>query len=70
MVMKTQDGRFAAERMERERMVYLPPFWAHRSVNAGGTPLVSFCVFDAEAGHNYSDIETEGLRQDGRPIIR
>jgi len=75
MVMKTKDGRFAAERMERGRMVYVPPFWAHRSVNTGGEPLVSFCVYNAEAGHNYGDIETEGfvkrvLREGGKPVIR
>ena len=58
------DGAPAAERMSRGRMVYVPPYWAHRSVNTGdGEPLVSFCVYPAEAGHNYGDIETEGFPQ-------
>jgi glucose-6-phosphate isomerase len=75
MVMKTKDGRFSAEPMEKGRMVYVPPYWAHRSVNTGDEPLVSFCAYNAEAGHNYGDIETEGflkrvLRQDGSPVIR
>lgn len=75
MLMKTKDGKFAAEAMERGRMVYVPPYWAHRSVNTGTEPLVSFCVYNAEAGHNYGDIETEGfmrrvLRVDGSPFIR
>jgi glucose-6-phosphate isomerase len=75
LVMKTKDGRFASERMERGRMVYVPPYWAHRSVNTGTEPLVSFCVYNAEAGHNYGDIETEGfvrrvLREGGKPVIR
>jgi glucose-6-phosphate isomerase, archaeal len=62
MVMKTRDGKFAAERMTRGRMVYVPSFWAHRSVNTGATePLVSFCVYPAEAGHNYGDIASEGF---------
>ena len=63
MLMKTQDGTGRAERMERGRMVYVPPYWAHRSVNTGAGPLVSFCVYPAEAGHNYGDIETEGFPQ-------
>ena len=64
MVMKTADGQFAAERMTRGRMVYVPPFWAHRSVNTGqGEPLVSFCVYPAEAGHNYGDIAQQGFPQ-------
>jgi glucose-6-phosphate isomerase len=61
MLMKTGDGEFTAEIMERGRMVYVPPYWAHRSVNTGKDPLVSFCAYNAEAGHNYGDIETEGF---------
>ncbi len=62
LVMKTTEGQFAAERMTRGRMVYVPPFWAHRSVNTSQRePLVSFCVYPAEAGHNYGDIAKEGF---------
>lgn len=61
MIMKTTDGRFNAQRMERNKMVYVPPYWAHRSVNIGDEPLVSYCVYNAEAGHNYGDIENEGF---------
>ncbi len=61
MLMKTPEGEGRAERMARGRMVYVPPYWAHRSVNTGREPLVSFCVYPAEAGHNYGDIETEGF---------
>jgi glucose-6-phosphate isomerase len=62
MVMKTCEGRSAVEPMRRGRLVYVPPFWAHRSVNTGASePLVSFCVYPAEAGHNYGDIAKEGF---------
>lgn len=62
MVMKTIEGQFAAERMTRGRMVYVPPFWAHRSVNPGSRePLVSFCIYPADAGHNYGDIAKQGF---------
>ncbi len=75
MLMKTKEGEFRAEPMKRGGMVYVPPFWAHRSVNTGGEPLVSFCVYTAEAGHNYGDIETEGflkrvVERGGSPEIR
>jgi glucose-6-phosphate isomerase, archaeal len=74
MVMKTTDGRTNEQKMVRNRMVYVPPFWAHRSVNTGGVPLISFCVYPADAGHNYGDIEKEGFpqiitRRDGRVAI-
>lgn len=61
MLMKTESGECTAEPMKRGRMVYVPPGWAHRSVNTGDDPLISFCVYPAEAGHNYGDIEQEGL---------
>lgn len=74
MLMKTIEGRFAAERMARGRMVYVPPYWAHRSVNTGTDPLVSFCVYPADAGHNYGDIAKEGFpkrvfRRQGQCVI-
>jgi glucose-6-phosphate isomerase len=61
MLMKTSEGKCHAEKMTRGRMVYVPPRWAHRSVNAGADKLISFCVYPAEAGHNYGDIEREGF---------
>ena len=61
MLMKLVDGTSAFERFLPGRMVYVPPFWAHRTVNTGEEPLISFCVYPGEAGHNYGDIEKEGF---------
>ena len=61
LLMKTADGQWAAESMRAGRMVYAPPFWAHRSINTGSEPLISFCVYPAHAGHNYGDIQSEGF---------
>jgi len=61
LLLKTSDGQWMAESMEVGRMVYAPPFWAHRSINTGSEPLISFCVYPAHAGHNYGDIQTEGF---------
>lgn len=61
MQMKTEDGQSSEVRMTRGQMVYVPPFWAHRSVNTGNEPLVSFCVYPGEAGHNYGDIQVQGF---------
>lgn len=74
MLMKTADGQCETARMTRGRMVYVPPYWAHRSVNTGPEPLVSFCVYPGDAGHNYGDIEEEGFpkrifERDGEIVI-
>jgi glucose-6-phosphate isomerase, archaeal len=74
MLMKTTDGDFVAEEFRPGRMVYVPPYWAHRSVNTGDEPLISFCAYPGNAGHNYGDIEKEGFikrvfRRGGRAVI-
>ena len=74
MLMKTTDGDFVAEEFTPGRMVYVPPYWAHRSVNTGNDPLISFCVYPGNAGHNYGDIEVEGFlkrvfQRDGQSVI-
>jgi len=61
VLMKTSGGKFRAQRMSRGRGVYVPPFWAHRTVNTGRQPLCFFCVYPADAGHNYGDIAAEGF---------
>ena len=61
MMMKTTDGQCRYEEFVAGRMVYVPPFWGHRSINTGDEPLISFCVYPADAGHNYGDIEREGF---------
>ena len=74
MLMKTADGQCVAEPMRRSRMVYVPPCWAHRSINTGDEPLISFCVYPGDAGHNYGDIAQQGFPKrvfirDGREVI-
>jgi glucose-6-phosphate isomerase, archaeal len=61
MLMKTVEGECRAEYMERGRIVYVPPYWAHRSVNVGTEPLSTFYIYPGDAGHNYGDIEKEGF---------
>lgn len=63
MLMKTSAGQSVPERMVPGRMVYVPPCWAHRSINTGDEALISLCVYPGEAGHNYGDIEKEGFPQ-------
>lgn len=63
ILMKTTGGERVLQRIMRNRLVYVPPHWAHRSINTGAEPLVSLCVYPAQAGHNYGDIEREGFQR-------
>ncbi len=61
MLMMTDFGDWKAERFEPQRMVYVPAGWAHRTVNTGEVPLISFCVYPGPAGHDYGSIESSGF---------
>jgi glucose-6-phosphate isomerase len=75
MVMETPEGDWAVEPLRPNTVLYVPPRWAHRSVNTSLTEdLVMFFVYPGHAGHDYGTIETQGFRklvieQDGVPTI-
>jgi glucose-6-phosphate isomerase len=75
MVMETPEGDWAVEELRPGRILYVPPRWAHRSVNTGSqADLATFFVYPGNAGHDYGTIETQGFRKlmlevTGRPHI-
>lgn len=75
MVMETPEGDWSVEELRPGRVLYVPPRWAHRSVNTGSSEeLVTFFVYPGNAGHDYGTIERQGFRklvveQDGRPLV-
>lgn len=74
-MMKTAGGDCRWEPMAPGRMVYVPPYWAHRSVNTGDEPLISLCIYPGDAGHNYNDIKTAGFpkrvfKRNGRIVVQ
>ena len=74
MLMETEQGDVDYKEMRPNTCVYVPAFWAHRSINTGAVPLISFCVYPGHAGHDYGSIETTGFKKrvveiDGKPTI-
>ena len=64
MVMETPEGDWAVEKLSPGSVLYVPPRWAHRSVNVGSEEdLVMFFAYPGNAGHNYATIETQGFRK-------
>ncbi|MDR1972200.1 MAG: glucose-6-phosphate isomerase [Treponema sp.] len=63
MLLENPEGDVALHPMIPGNALYVPKRYAHRSVNTGKVPLVSFYVFRADAGHNYATIETRGYRK-------
>ncbi|MEG0251955.1 MAG: glucose-6-phosphate isomerase [Christensenellaceae bacterium] len=73
MLLESPEGDWSAQELTAGKVVYVPKRYAHRSINVGQTPLVTFFVFRGDAGHDYGTIETKGYRnliveKDGKAI--
>jgi glucose-6-phosphate isomerase, archaeal len=64
MVMETQEGDWSIAELRPGKVLYVPPGWAHRSVNTGAAAdLVTFFAYPGHAGHDYGSIEKQGFRK-------
>lgn len=64
MVMETPEGDWSVEPLQPGSVLYVPPRWAHRSVNTSmDGDLVTFFVYPGNAGHDYGTIESQGYRK-------
>ena len=64
MVMETPEGDWAIEELYPGRVLYVPPRWAHRSVNtASNSDLMTFFIYPGNSGHDYGTIEQQGFRK-------
>lgn len=61
LVLQSGDGRSHVDELGPGTVIYVPPGWAHRSVNVGARPLVFLYAFPADAGHDYAAIEQHGF---------
>jgi glucose-6-phosphate isomerase, archaeal len=63
LLQQTEAGDTSALEMVPGTAAYVPPYWAHRTVNVGATPFVFFAAWPGEAGHDYGTIERDGFRK-------
>jgi glucose-6-phosphate isomerase, archaeal len=68
------DGRAAELEMRPGTLAYVPPFWAHRTLNVGDDAFSFLAVYPADAGHDYAAIEETGfprrvLRSSSGPVV-
>lgn len=74
LVMETPDGQTNAQPMVKGTSAYVPPYWAHRTVNVGSEPFVFLACFPADAGYDYGTIAERGfgiivVERDGAPQV-
>lgn len=74
LLLQSRTGESRTVELRPGVCAFIPPDWAHRSVNTGERPLVFVWMCAADAGHDYGEIAARGMRQraierDGRPVL-
>ena len=77
-LMLLEDERTGESRVEAlgaGRIVYVPGYTAHRTMNTGTEPLTYFGVYPANAGHDYGAIAARNflkivVEESGRPVMK
>ena len=64
LLMESPDGEIKALKLDKGQLVYVPPFWFHRSVNIGDSELITLFTYNSDAGQNYEILKKRrGMRQ-------
>jgi glucose-6-phosphate isomerase len=74
ILMQNRHGRTKVLEIEPNVLVYIPPGFAHRSINTGNTELVFLAIYPSDAGHDYDTIRKTGfakivIEENGKPIL-
>lgn len=74
LVLQAEDGTVRGVPMQKGVIAYVPPCWAHRTVNTGNVPFVFLAAWPGDAGHDYRTIEQSGfarllVERDGQPVF-
>ena len=63
VLFEREDGTTRVAELAPGKITYIPPFWAHRSVNTADVPLVFLWTCPVDAGHDYEGLGERGMRQ-------
>lgn len=61
LLMQTREGEVKAIHMTPGVAAYVPPYWAHRTMNTGKDNFVFYACYPAEAGYDYGTIAEKGF---------
>ena len=63
LLLESRDGETRTVRMHPNVCAFIPPDWAHRSINIGHEKLVFVWFCATDAGHDYGSILERGMRK-------
>lgn len=74
LLLESREGEVKTVEMKPGVCAFIPPEWAHRSINTGKDKLVFVWFCATDAGHDYGTIKDRGMRKlvverDGKPAL-
>lgn len=74
ILMQDREGKTFTEEIRPKTVVYIPPGFAHRSINTGKAKLVFLAIYPSDSGHDYETIMRTGfakivVERDGKPTL-
>jgi glucose-6-phosphate isomerase len=74
IIMQKENGETEFMEMKPGALIYVAPYWAHRTINTSNSDFTFLAVYPANAGHDYGTIEEKGFRKvvvelDGLPTV-
>jgi glucose-6-phosphate isomerase, archaeal len=63
LLLESRDGRSEMVELTPGVCAFIPPDWAHRSINTGKEKLVFVWVCNVAAGQDYGEILTKGMKK-------
>ena len=60
LLMENLEGKVEAAEMGPGTLVYVPPFWVHRSVNVGSEIFATLFSYPADSGQNFEIVRKAG----------
>lgn len=74
LLLESRDGETRTVEMKPGVCAFIPPEWAHRSINTGKDKLVFVWFCATDAGHDYGTIKDRGMRKlvverNGKPAL-
>jgi glucose-6-phosphate isomerase len=60
LLLETLEGKVEAVEMRPGSLIYVPPFWVHRSVNVGSEIFATIFSYPADAGQNFEIVRQAG----------
>ncbi len=74
LLIQSKDGETAYMELKPGMIGYVPPGWAHRTINTGRKRFIFFFVYPSDAGHDYGIVKEKGfakivVEEKGKPRI-